>query len=574
MSRLMGHRVGLAVSGLVLAVAASVASPARALGAATSSPASRAAGTFAELATGAGNLAVLCGAAGQRPAGAPPAGLCRLPARPRRAAATGHTGSSATLLPVCLTYPGINDRCERWQARNANQPVASLVDPATGLTVLAVNTSSGGVATMAAVAYQTSTGRPRWTFSAAPLVPPGVATVSYALSATPNGAMVFLAGSITETVSLTQAPYTWYLVIGLDASTGRVRWANRYLGIPGGQANVPTAMTATSTEAVVTGYSIFPGNFQIHPYDYATAAFDARDGRLLWASRYAGAGGYNQPTAIAASPAGDRVYVTGFSQYLNAASTPVYQAATLAYSTRNGAQLWAATHPSPVTAGTSLGWALAVTRSAVYLAGDQQYAGTTSQPLYGFETDAFTPSGRRLWSALHVTATGTEDLVAALTVAGDRIVLTGATSGESQNLAAGASVTVPAAETIGYDPGGRLRWADVYAPPAHYLSGATALSAGPHGRVYVGGWLGPTAYTSYPLTIALDASTGGTVWIARYDLRDPASFSTPLLAPAESAIGIGVDARAGLVVAAIPEYPVTGEAESSLDGALLLAYSL
>src|ERR1022692_4015907 len=70
----------------------------------------------------------------------------------------------------------------------------------------------------------------------------------------------------------------------------------------------------------------------------------AAGGAQLWVQRYRGPGnGEDQASAVAVSPGGARVYVTGSS--LGAGSG--YDYATVAYSAATGARLWAARYNGP-----------------------------------------------------------------------------------------------------------------------------------------------------------------------------------------------------------------------------------
>lgn len=498
------------------------------------------------------------------------------------------TPASTSTVPVCVTYAGVNDRCEKWRAFNAAQPAQTAtglppvsgvaVDTANGLSIIATNSSPGGVPTMGATAYDTRTGTQRWTTSAGGIVPAGVPTASTAIAMTPTGGTVFVVGYVQESITVNQGAYFFYFVVALNAKSGRVLWANRYLGVVGGQVNFATAAVATSSEVVVTGYSRLAGPFQIPPLHYATASFSIRTGKLLWVSRYSGINGQNVPLGIAASPRGDRVYVTGESQYFDPAPGQVYQYATVAYNTRNGGQLWAATRRSPVAASTSFATAIASTSSRVYITGGWQYAGTTAQPQFEYGTVAYSTSGHLLWAANHLASSGGVDIPNDVIAAGDRVIVTGSTSGHDQTVAlaaATATVSFPSADTLGYDSSGHLKWTNLYQPQADYASLGTVLAVGPNSTtVYVGGGVGPTSFTTYPFTMAIAASSGQTQWLARDDVRDPTSFSTTLLGvPAEAPVGIGVDAKAGVVVDTVPMNPTLGQSQSN-NGAMLLAYGL
>ena len=60
--------------------------------------------------------------------------------------------------------------------------------------------------------------------------------------------------------------------------------------------------------------------------DYATVAYSAATGRQLWASRYHGPANNGGAHCVAVSPAGTRVFVTGWSE-----GRTSYDYATVAY---------------------------------------------------------------------------------------------------------------------------------------------------------------------------------------------------------------------------------------------------
>jgi WD40 repeat protein len=130
-----------------------------------------------------------------------------------------------------------------------------------------------------------------------------------------------------------------YATIAYDAVTGVTRWVRRYDGTGGGN-DVANALAVRPDGAVVfvTGESWGPSS-----PDFATVAYDASTGALLWTGRYDGADDYDFATAVAVSPDGSRVYVTGAS----ARATNHYDYATVAYDASTGMVLWARRYNGP-----------------------------------------------------------------------------------------------------------------------------------------------------------------------------------------------------------------------------------
>jgi DNA-binding beta-propeller fold protein YncE len=90
---------------------------------------------------------------------------------------------------------------------------------------------------------------------------------------------------------------------------GSVLWAERYNG-PGklGDEASSVAVSPDGKTVVVTGLSTGAGGRK----DYATIAYSAATGARLWVSRYGGPGGAQaSPSALAISPSGNEVLVTG-----------------------------------------------------------------------------------------------------------------------------------------------------------------------------------------------------------------------------------------------------------------------
>lgn len=139
----------------------------------------------------------------------------------------------------------------------------------------------------------------------APSVSLGATYIS-TVKVSPDGNTVFAAG-IGATVAH-------------SAGTGDQLWAST-------DSATSLAVSSDGTKVFVTGtnQSATTGN----DYDYATIAYAAATGKQAWLARYNGAGsGEDSATAVAISPDGARVFVTGTSKGVDAG--PDY--ATVAYS--------------------------------------------------------------------------------------------------------------------------------------------------------------------------------------------------------------------------------------------------
>jgi hypothetical protein len=85
----------------------------------------------------------------------------------------------------------------------------------------------------------------------------------------------------------------------------------RYNG-PGNDVDYATAIAASPDGSAV--YVTGPSVGTTTSWDYATIAYDAASGHKLWLKRYNGPGNFvDFPTAIGVSPDGSTVFVTGGS---------------------------------------------------------------------------------------------------------------------------------------------------------------------------------------------------------------------------------------------------------------------
>jgi DNA-binding beta-propeller fold protein YncE len=129
---------------------------------------------------------------------------------------------------------------------------------------------------------------------------------------------------------------TDYVTRAYDATTGAKLWTTSYDGLAQFDDDAVALVVSPDDSTVfVTGDSSATTN--ANDYDYATIAYDAASGAELWAKRYDGPANSNDaPFAIAVSPDGQAVFVTGTS----ISATGSFDFATLAYATSTGARLW------------------------------------------------------------------------------------------------------------------------------------------------------------------------------------------------------------------------------------------
>jgi len=129
-----------------------------------------------------------------------------------------------------------------------------------------------------------------------------------AIAVSPDGSTVFVTGASTaETTDFTDD----YATVAYDASTGTRQWVKRYDG-PSSSDDTADALAVSpdGSKVFVTGYSESgpPGVFT--PRDYATVAYDASSGDELWTKRYDVANGDDVALALGVDPDSSSVFVT------------------------------------------------------------------------------------------------------------------------------------------------------------------------------------------------------------------------------------------------------------------------
>jgi hypothetical protein len=131
--------------------------------------------------------------------------------------------------------------------------------------------------------------------------------------------------------------YTNYLTIKYSNAGGAI-WTNRYNGLGYG-LNAATAVAVdSSSNVVVTGYSLGAAGF-----DYATIKYSGA-GAPTWTNRYSGAALQNDFATAVAVDGGGNAFVTGYATV----SGVYYAYATLGYAS-NGVPLWTNYYYGPGT---------------------------------------------------------------------------------------------------------------------------------------------------------------------------------------------------------------------------------
>jgi hypothetical protein len=327
----------------------------------------------------------------------------------------------------------------------------------------------------------------------------------------PNGSRVYVIGYSGD--DLTNA--IDYVTIAYDTNTGSQLWISRYDGPANSYDNSSAvAVSPDGTKVFVTGWS--PGITT--SYDYATVAYDAATGTQLWVARYDGPGhGTDLPYAIAVSPDSAFVYVTGSSPTGDEGTEDI---ATIAYNATTGQMAWSARYDDP-HGGSDQGISMQVSPDGrrVYVTGFGQGEGSAFDVDWKtIAYDVATPGhlGEQLWVSSYDSGTNHFDAPIALAVSADATGLF--VAGQSQISAANDYEIV----TLSLDPAtGSQRWAGHYRGPTAGFNSGFALALSPKGdRVFATGLQSgqQNGLDSDIITLGYDAATGAKLWSSTYSL--------------------------------------------------------
>lgn len=362
-------------------------------------------------------------------------------------------------------------------------------------------------------------------WSAQQLDSPGGVPVGIAVS--PLGTEVFFSGTYDPVGGPPQ-----YLTVAYDAASGAVLWKATYDGLDSGPAeySIASAITASpdGSEVYVTGSSgqrTTCGQSGGTCNDYATVAYSATTGSQLWSARYDdAASGDDEATALAVSPDGMRLFVTGFAATTESASEQ--DITTIAYATAQagaiapGTPLWTTRVLSGMH-GRDQAVAIGVSpdSSRVFVAGNVMQPGLDTcngLPDFDFATVAIDAvTGTQRWQRLYTGVVSANNAVAALAVdKTGEVVVTGHASGRGGDC--DMRITTIAYATTN----GSLRWLSQYRSlkRATWGNWGMSVSASLDGsRIYV---TGATANKQCNLcqyaTLAYDSATGHERWVALY----------------------------------------------------------
>jgi outer membrane protein assembly factor BamB len=323
------------------------------------------------------------------------------------------------------------------------------------------------------------------------------------VAVSPDGTTVFVTGTIEG---------TWggdYLTVAYNAATGARLWVQRYGRTHTVSNAYAVAVSPAGDTVFVTGDSAGTGG-----YDPVTVAYDAATGAQLWVGRYA-PGDY--ATSMAVSPDGDTVFVTG-SGYGHTTEDYI----TVAYNAATGAQLWVQRYNGPAN-GDDFASSVAVSPDGgtVFVTG--QSLGATSG--WDYATVAYdAATGARQWAQRYTSSGDGSDVPVSIAVSAGRVFVTGSSAGATS----GSDYA-----TVAYDAAtGARRWAQRYNGPGNSYDNAFSMAVRP-GTLFVTGMsVGATSDQDYA-TVAYRAATGARLWVQRYN--GPANYIDEALSIAVSA---------------------------------------
>jgi hypothetical protein len=257
--------------------------------------------------------------------------------------------------------------------------------------------------------------------------------------------------------------------------------------------------------------------------DFITLAYDAATGERQWLKREDGAGGVDGIEAMAISPDGSTVFVTGPSAMDtngSGVSAAIYDGVTIAYDSATGQERWRATYAArPGGSDYPASMALAPDGSTV-LVGMSSAGSSAGSDLVAVAYNAAT--GTQRWAA---RASGADpsggDLAMAIATDGVRAYLAGA----SPEPANGYDSLIVAFDLAT----GAERWRSGYAGAARGTDSALDVLA--HGgAVYAAGFETLADGYADALVWSLDAATGAVRWTRREDAGGQDDVAAQLVA--------------------------------------------
>lgn len=361
--------------------------------------------------------------------------------------------------------------------------------------------------------------------------------------ASPDGKLVFVSGTWRVDQVATDGHLT---TVALDAATGAKVWESNYDGPGAGTDNARDIVVSPDGRTLyIAGISAGTGNGDL---DFAVIAYDTRTGAERWVTRWDGIGANrdDSPFAIDLNRRGTMLYLTGWS-YGEGEFNNDY--GTIAVRTKGpdaGDIEWTARYDGVGNRAPDQASALAVSPdgSTVFVTGmsDDVDSGPPFAVNYGFATVAYDAlTGELLWEARKQWEETKFNSPNGLAIdpTGKYVVVTGQANQRQIDFG-----------TVTYDAKtGAEVWSDRYGYQDYDLELAKTIAMDPRGdTVYVAGVSAKSppgvpgvvlyAPNADQLTIAYDVATGAKKWLARYNdaTTDFVSIQSLAIAPDASTL--------------------------------------
>jgi hypothetical protein len=355
------------------------------------------------------------------------------------------------------------------------------------------------------------------------------------LVASPNGDRIYVTGRSNGRGANASTDSDAFATVAYSTATGAQEWLSRYDSGSNSYADDPAALALTrdGSRLYVLGTSAGvpvsePGATNV-TNAFTLVAYDTAGGTQLWVAQHLVPFDPNAimqglATAIAVSPDGSRVFVTGMTGAFNLINFTLTQVVTTVAFDSSGQKLWSRSYAGPFNA---VGLPVAIRSSPD---GDHVYVTDwvcRNEPVSNhcdgeMATIAYDGlSGTEVWVSYYATATGTA-ISTALEVSpgGDRIYITGNSCAAID--ASGNCLYQPT--TIAYDAAGIQQWLAVY-PGPQGIGITLSMALNPAGnKLFAVGWtcaeppVNGVCEDGDFATVAYDATSGTQLWAQTYGL--------------------------------------------------------
>jgi DNA-binding beta-propeller fold protein YncE len=423
----------------------------------------------------------------------------------------------------CLDLQGIDERCEQWtRSYDATAegpgplqfPADLALSPDDATVFVAMEEQVGedpwtSPSTWVVAAHDAATGAQRWRISVE-----GLRAQSFpaAVAVAPDGSALYVAGSDREAFGGGESAT---VVLALDPASGAERWRARFDG-PGGTDN-PRTLVADAGGVYVAVISANGDNADL---DYVLWALHP-DGGERFATRWSGIGDgrVDTPLDIAVAPDGSMVYATGWSAGPGEFNVDFGTVAVVATGEDAGQTSWEARYDGEEGRGPDQAYALQVDDDRVYVTGysNDLDAGPPFAVNYEFATVAYDAgTGALAWENRRVWDEDNWSTPTEMALAGGRVFVAGLTRGGGDSDYATLALDAGTGAEL-WAKRQELEQHDFEAPLAIAANEervyVTGISSSSQTSILFGG----QGALSDQATVAYEAASGQRAWLARYN---------------------------------------------------------